>query len=269
MGRDSDTNQNSLVKSKTLSALLRACLGLLVVALVILVYYVYHDGGWRDILQYYRYFLNPKVLKTFLLSFGPYAAVIFVVLQGLQVVFAPIPGEVTGFVGGLLFGKFGGTMLSTLGLTLGSALAFAIARWLGASFVHKIVKKEYIDRCDYFITHKGLYITFIMFLIPGFPKDSLCYLLGLTKMRWVDFILMNVFGRLPGTLILTLEGDAVRHGQYKAFWVLLALSVVLMTVLYFGREAIIRVSSQSKRLLQRKEKDEGGKTDPVNGEHVE
>jgi uncharacterized membrane protein YdjX (TVP38/TMEM64 family) len=268
MGRDSDTNQNSLVKSKTVSAVLRACLGLLIAALVSLAYYVYHDGGWREIVLYYRYFLNPRVLQAFVLSFGPYAAVIFVTLQGLQVVFAPIPGEVTGFVGGLLFGRIGGTILSTIGLTLGSALAFAIARWLGASFVHKIVKKEYIDRFDYFITHKGLYITYVLFLIPGFPKDSLCYLLGLTKMRWVDFILMNVFCRLPGTLILTLEGDAVRHGQYKAFWVLLALSAVLIAVLYFGREAIIRLSSRSKKLLQRKEKNEDGKTDPVNSEHV-
>jgi len=262
-------NRNSLVKSNTLSTVLRASLGLLIAVLVILASYVYHDGGWREILMYYRYFLNPKVLKAFVLSFGPYAAVIFVVLQGLQVVFAPIPGEVTGFVGGLLFGKLGGAILSTIGLTLGSCLAFAIARLLGASFVHKIVKKEYIDRFDYFITHKGLYITFILFLIPGFPKDSLCYLLGLTRMRWADFIFMNVFGRLPGTLILTLEGDAVMHGQYKAFWVLLLVSAVLMTVLYFGREAIIRVFSRSKRLLQRQEKDEGGKTDPVNGEHVE
>ena len=197
MGRDSDTNQASLVKSKTASAVLRACLGLLIIALVSLAYYVYHDGGWREVLLYYRYFLNPKVLKAFVLSFGPYAAVIFVVLQGLQVVFAPIPGEVTGFVGGLLFGKIVGTILSTIGLVLGSCLAFAIARWLGASFVHKIVKKEYIDRFDYFITHRGLYITFILFLIPGFPKDSLCYLLGLTKMRWVDFVLMNVSAGSP------------------------------------------------------------------------
>ena len=61
---------------------------------------------------------------------------------------------------------------------LGSLFAFAISRFLGLRFVEKIVKKDYIDRFNHFVTHKGLNVSFILFLIPGFPKDSLCYLLG-------------------------------------------------------------------------------------------
>jgi len=215
---------------------LRVLLALSVLILVFVIFYVYHEGAWRDIIRYYRFFLNPVRLQLFIASFGPYAKVAFVFVQALQVVFAPVPGEVTGFVGGYLFGGTTGTICSTIGLMLGSSLAFGIARGLGSKYVEKIVKKEYIDKFNLFITPKGLYISFILFLIPGFPKDSLCYLLGLTHMRFLDFFLMNLIGRLPGTLMLTFQGSAVKNANYLSFFVLLTISVIIVFALYLTRE---------------------------------
>ncbi|OPY78664.1 MAG: TVP38/TMEM64 family inner membrane protein YdjZ [Syntrophorhabdus sp. PtaU1.Bin058] len=232
--------KKSIVNSSRLSLILRSILWASILALIILMFYVYHEGAWKDIFSYYRFFFDFKKLKIFIASFGPYAAFVFVMVQALQVVFAPVPGEVTGFVGGFLFGNVSGVILSTAGLTIGSIVAFGIARMLGMKFVEKIVKKEYIDKFNFFVTHKGLYITFIFFLIPGFPKDSLCYLLGLTRMRLIDFILMNVFGRLPGTLMLTLQGSAVKEGKYQAFFLLLVVSILLTFGLYLARNHIIR-----------------------------
>lgn len=233
-------NKKSIVNSGRLSLILRSILWVSILVLIILMFYVYHEGAWRDIFAYYRFFFDFKKLKIFIASFGPYAAFVFVMVQALQVVFAPVPGEVTGFVGGFLFGNISGAILSTAGLTIGSVAAFGIARMLGMKFVEKIVKKEYIDKFNFFVTHKGLYITFIFFLIPGFPKDSLCYLLGLTHMRLIDFILMNIFGRLPGTLMLTLQGSAVKEGKYHAFLLLLVVSILLTFGLYLARNHIIR-----------------------------
>jgi uncharacterized membrane protein YdjX (TVP38/TMEM64 family) len=178
-------------------------------------------------------------LQLFIASFGPYAKIVFVSVQALQVVFAPVPGEVTGFVGGYLFGGTIGAICSTIGLMLGSSLAFGIARRLGIKFVERIVKKVYIDKFNLFITHKGLYISFILFLIPGFPKDSLCYLLGLTHMRFLDFFLMNLIGRLPGTLMLTFQGSAVKNENYFSFLVLLTISVIMIFVLYLARGYVL------------------------------
>jgi uncharacterized membrane protein YdjX (TVP38/TMEM64 family) len=241
--------KTSLVKSKTISFLLRSLLALSILALIFLLFYVYQEGAWRDIMHYYRFFLNPKGLQSFIASFGPYAKVVFVIVQALQVVLAPVPGEVTGFVGGYLFGSKLGTICSTIGLMMGSSLAFGIARGLGIKFVEKIVKQEYIDRFNFFITHKGLYITFVLFVIPGFPKDSLCYLLGLTHMRFLDFFLMNLIGRLPGTLMLALQGSAVKHENYSSFFILLSVSVILVFVLYLAREyALRRLSDIARRM---------------------
>lgn len=200
-------------------------------------------------MHYYRFFLDPRKLQSFIASFGAYAKVVFVSVQALQVVFAPVPGEVTGFIGGYLFGNKWGTVYSTIGLMLGSSLAFGIARGLGMKFVEKVVKKEYIKKFNFFITHKGLYITFIFFVIPGFPKDSLCYLLGLTHMRFLDFFLMNLIGRLPGTLMLTFQGSAIKNENYLSFFVLLSVSIILVFVLYLSREYVLqRFSSAAHRI---------------------
>jgi uncharacterized membrane protein YdjX (TVP38/TMEM64 family) len=220
-----------------------------ILILIFLIFYVYHEGAWQDIISYYRFFLNPVRLQLFIASFGPYAKVVFVFVQALQVVFAPVPGEVTGFVGGYLFGSVTGTICSTIGLMLGSSLAFGIARGLGIKFVEKIVKKEYINKFNFFIMHKGLYVSFTLFLIPGFPKDSLCYLLGLTHMRFLDFFLMNLIGRLPGTLMLTFQGGAVKNENYFSFFVLLTISVIMVFVLYLAREyALHKFSITSHRI---------------------
>ncbi len=224
-------------------------------ALVCLLFYVWHEeGAWKEIIKFYRFFFEPKRLKAFIISFGPFAAVIFVLVQAAQVVFAPVPGEITGFVGGLLFGNTQGVILSTIGLTLGSLIAFSITRIFGMKLVEKVVKKEYIDKLNNFITHKGLNVTFILFLLPGFPKDSLCYLLGLSRMRLVDFLFMNIFGRLPGTLMLTLQGTAVSQGKYQAFFWLLAASIAFTAILYFTRNYIIQGVSNVFQALLRKKK---------------
>lgn len=223
--------RKKIIHSKKISYLLRVILVLLVFLLVFLIFYSYQLGAWREIFAYYRFFLDYKKLRLFILSFGHFAAIVFILIQALQVVFAPVPGEITGFVGGLIFGNVLGTLYSTAGLVLGSLCAFGISRSLGLRFVEKVVKKDYIDRFDHFIRHKGVNVSFILFLIPGFPKDSLCYLLGLTHMRIVDFLLVNIFARLPGTLMLTMQGTAVHTEQYRFFFILFSISVVLTFIL--------------------------------------
>lgn len=255
--------RHSIVKSKAVSIFLRILLGLSAVTLITFIFYLYHEGGWREIIDFYRYFLSPTRLRLFIASFGPFAAVIFVIVQALQVVLAPVPGEVTGFVGGFLFGNVIGCALSTLGLTIGSVMAFGIARIFGLKLVEKVVKKEYITKFNDFVTHKGLFISYILFLIPGFPKDSLCYLLGLTHMKFIDFFVMNLIGRLPGTVMLTFQGTAVKDARYKAFLILFIGSAVATLVLYLARNHIVKYFAHVVQRLKGKKKYKSRKPHPV------
>jgi uncharacterized membrane protein YdjX (TVP38/TMEM64 family) len=228
------------MKLTVLSPRLRTLIfGLLIALLVVLVFYGYHEGLWKTILHTYRPFFHPKYLYRFIASFGPYAAVAFVLVQCLQVVVAPVPGDVTGFVGGLFFGVFWGTVLSTVGLVLGSLAAFALARTFGVGLVKKIVKQDFIDRFNAFAVGRGFILFFVFFLVPGMPKDSACYLLGLTSMGYLDFILLNLFARLPGTVMLTLQGHAFKEERYLIFFILLLGSACFIGILYCFRNHIL------------------------------
>lgn len=242
-----------------LTPLVRALLVLLLLAVISVTLYAYHVGMWRHAAHLWRYFFAPKRLEALIASYGPFAGVVFVALQALQVIIAPIPGpgEITGFVSGFLFGHVRGAILSTLGLTLGSLIAFLIARIFGVPLVEKAVKKEYRERFHEFVASKGLYLVFALYLTPGVPKDPLCYLLGLTGMGFVPFILISIFGRLPGTLILTWQGAAVSHQHYKTFFFLLAGSLLLTVVLYLTRDGFTKsFTSLIRRVFKNKEGEE-------------
>ena len=187
-----------------------------------------------------QYLTDKHRLLSMINEHRAYAAFIFIGLQALQVVAAPVPGEVTGFVGGLFFGPFWGVLLSTLGLTLGSWLAFVLARFAGRPLVETFVNPETMKRYDYVMKHKGLFLAFLMFLIPGFPKDLLCYLLGLGHMRQRDFLIVSTTGRLFGTMLLTLGGTFFRDQRYAALFSLIGISVALILLTMIYRENIER-----------------------------
>jgi uncharacterized membrane protein YdjX (TVP38/TMEM64 family) len=185
-------------------------------------------------MDWYDFLSSKEKVRAWLTSFGSASPLVFIAIQALQVVIAPIPGEATGFLGGFLFGVPKGFLYSTLGLTLGSVLAFLLGRWLEIHFVEKVVRKETLEKFDFIIERQGVLIAFLLFLIPGFPKDYLCFILGLSKMPLRIFLVINIIGRMPGTFLLTLQGANVYNGHYITFFILLGILFVagLFMLLY-------------------------------------
>jgi uncharacterized membrane protein YdjX (TVP38/TMEM64 family) len=210
--------------------------GFLLLALAFLFYYyreVYE--GLRD---GWHFFSSKQRLNEFIASFGPYAPLAFMGLQILQVLVAPIPGEFTGFIGGYLFGIGPGFIYSAVGLTLGSLFAFLISRRLGLRFVRRFVGEEIMGRFDYLMEHQGAFFSFIFFLVPGLPKDYFCYLLGLSPMHMLTFFVICAIGRIPGTLLLTMQGQAIRSENYRAFFVVLGLALLFLVLTLIYRHRI-------------------------------
>jgi uncharacterized membrane protein YdjX (TVP38/TMEM64 family) len=185
------------------------------------------------------FFLEREKAITFIKSFGPFSVLVFIALKILQVILAPIPGEVTGIIGGYLYGPVLGTLYSTIGLALGSWLAFCLAHLFGKSLVEKIVKPETLRKYDNFLEHKGRLVIFILFLIPGFPKDSLSYILGLSHMRALPFIVISTAGRLLGTGSLSLIGSYARNKQYEGLAIILIGCCVMVIVAYLYRDSLL------------------------------
>ncbi len=224
------------IPKKYWKAILAYCL--LVIVLIVLLYH------YREVYEFVRdlirFFSSRKRLNAYVASYGPYAPLIFIVLQALQVLFAPVPGELTGFIGGFLFGIGPGLIYSTMGLILGSFLAFSISRRLGLPFIRRFVGQEIMAKFDYLMEHKGAFFSFIFFLIPGTPKDYFCYILGLSPMHVVTFMIISTIGRLPGTILLTMQGQAVQSEDYRAFFVFLGLALLSGVVVFIYRDPIER-----------------------------
>ena len=186
-------------------------------------------------------FTSREKLLDFIRRNHAYSALTFVGLQTLQVIAAPVPGEVTGFVGGVLFGPWWGIVLSTVGLGLGSWIAFMLARLLGRPLVERLVNAETIDRYDYVMKHKGLFLAFLLFFIPGFPKDYVCYLLGLGHMSVRNFLVVSIGGRLLGTILLTLGGTYFRDERWTELFIVIGIGIAAILVAMIYREQLERV----------------------------
>jgi uncharacterized membrane protein YdjX (TVP38/TMEM64 family) len=212
--------------------------GLAVTALILYLSVEFWEPLWAWLLPYYEFATDKEQVKAAIKSAGPLAPLLFVTLQSLQVIFAPIPGEATGFLGGYLFGVPLGLLYSTIGLTLGSIVAFLLGRWLEKRFVARMVSRETMERFDFLMDHQGALIAFILFLIPGFPKDYLCLILGLSPMDLRVFLVIVTIGRLPGTLMLTLQGAQVYKGNYWTTLVLVGFCLLVAGLAYYFRETL-------------------------------
>jgi uncharacterized membrane protein YdjX (TVP38/TMEM64 family) len=125
-----------------------------------------------------------------------------------------------------------------IGSIVGSWLAFSMARLFKRWAVEKFVSPKTMKKFDYLIGHEGVILSFLLFLIPGFPKDALCYILGLTPMHLRIFLIISTIGRIPGTLMATLQGAKAFEHQYKLFLILLGISALVILVFYIYHEEI-------------------------------
>jgi uncharacterized membrane protein YdjX (TVP38/TMEM64 family) len=209
--------------------------------------YQYNFQFWNEIVKIYGILHDRHELKAFIRSFGPYSPLAYVFLQILQVIIAPIPGGAIEFLGGYLFGAKNGFLYSMIGLIIGSLIAFSLARIFEKLAVEKFVSPQTRKKFGYLIGHEGLILSFLLFLIPGFPKDALCYILGLTPMHLGIFLVISTIGRIPGTLMACLQGGKAFDHQYKTFLILLGVSALIILVFYIYHEEIHQCVKKLKK----------------------
>jgi uncharacterized membrane protein YdjX (TVP38/TMEM64 family) len=236
----------NLMKSSRQSKLKWGGVICLLAGLCAVIFYRLHSPLWIEAVKLYNFLHDPHQLKAMLTSFGPYSPLIFIIIQMTQVVALPIPGGPVEFLGGYLFGAKAGFIYSMIGLTLGSWLAFSIARIFEKWLVEKFVSPKTLKKFDYLIGHQGALISFFLFLIPGFPKDAFCYILGLTPMHLGIFLIISTVGRVPGTLMAALQGAKAFNHQYKIFLILLGISAMVILVFYIYHEKIHQLLKKMK-----------------------
>lgn len=167
---------------------------------------------------------------------GAWGPLVFIGIQMLQVLAAPIPGQVTGFVAGYLFGTGLGTLYAMIGVTIGFTLVFILARKLGRPFVEYFVDKKTLSKFDYLSKNHGVFVFFLMALLPFFPDDLICFIAGLTKIPIKTLIIITFLGRLPGNFLLAYAGSSLANENVGLMILVTGIIAVVSAVAWWKRK---------------------------------
>ncbi len=172
-----------------------------------------------------------EALRDYIDSFGNLAVFLFILFCFLQVIVLPVPGSAAVAAGVALFGPVRCIIYSFIGIVTGSIVAFAIGRWVGYKAVKWIVGKETLDKWLEKLKGKDYLILSLMFLLPMFPDDVLCFVAGLSSMTWGYFIIMIIVTRI---IAVVSTAYSVGFIPFNTWWgILIWLALLALVILAF------------------------------------
>lgn len=180
-------------------------------------------------------FSNPEEARSLIIDAGAWGPLIFILMQVVQILIAPIPGQVVGLIGGFLFGPFLGLIYTLIGATIGFTLIFFLSRKLGRPFVERFVDKKFLNKFDHLTKEKGVMVFFFIFLLPAFPDDIISFIAGLTTIKIRTLILISLVGRLPGYVVLSLTGNGMTYENYNPIVVTFITLAIIFSIAWWKR----------------------------------
>ena len=160
---------------------------------------------------------DPEEFRQWVDSHGPVGRLAFLGMMTLQVVVAMIPGEPLEIAAGYVFGNFEGLLLCILGAVLGTMIIFGFTRLFGVKMVEAFISREKIESIRFLHNpEKRNVLVFLLFFIPGTPKDVITYFIGLTSMKLPTFLLLSSIGQIPSVITSTIVGYALGTQNYVA-----------------------------------------------------
>lgn len=188
---------------------------------------------------------TDESFRDYIRSFGPAGWLVLLALQFLQVFVALIPGEILETGAGYAFGPLWGTVICYCGVAAASALVFMLTRRFGVKLVEVFISREKINDLGFLRTEKKRnMLVFVLFLIPGTPKDLLTYFVGLTDMKLGTFLTLSLIARLPSVLSSTVGGHLLGAGNYAGALWLYAITAAVSLAGLLVYNAILRRRSR-------------------------
>lgn len=210
---------------------------LVVAAIIVAVFVTLAVIFWQPLLDLAS---NPERLRELVRQAGPFGPLVFVAVQFLQILIAPIPGQVVGIAAGALFGPWLGTLYSILGSFVGMLAVISLSRKLGRPFVERFVDQKTLQKFDYLITNNGPIVFFLIMLLPVFPDDLICYIAGLSNVKIRTLVLLGTLGRIPTTMVSALIGAGIGQANMTLLVGSTVFTVVVFAVGYWQRERLKR-----------------------------
>ena len=208
--------------------------GLILAAILLTGCFVFQASGFLVRID------SVEDLRAFIDSRGSFwAPVIFIVLQAMQVFLLPLPGVLTVGAGVLLFGAWETCLYSYIGILLGSVVAFAVGRVVGYRAAAWLVGKESLDKWLQKVKGKDRRLLTVMFILPIFPDDILCFVAGLSTMTWKYFIVMQLISRAISVVLtsLSVAGLVIPYTEWWGIlcWILIGIAIVALFILLYKK----------------------------------
>jgi uncharacterized membrane protein YdjX (TVP38/TMEM64 family) len=182
--------------------------------------------------ELWHYFSHPDELRRLVQGWGAWAPLGIIGFQVLQIVVAPLPGNVVSFATGYALGFWPGILWVMLGVIAGAAVDFMLARLLGRRLLRYLLPPDRLARLDRTVVRRGTFYIFLLLLVPNPVGDLTYYLAGLTALPLPLFLGLVLLGRLPSNIIeCALGSGATRFGWPQ--WAMLGAFFAILTVLYF------------------------------------
>ena len=203
---------------------------------------------WRVGMPMVRLASDPESFRQWLSHRKLGGVLIYGAMVFFQVLFAVIPGEPLEIAGGYAFGPFWGTLTCMAAAALGSLLVFALVRRFGMRLVELFYSREKLQHIRFLQSSPQRNLLFlVVFMIPGTPKDLLCYFAGLTDLKLSTFLLVSSLGRLPSVITSTLGGDALGTRNYTTAVVVFLVTFCLSVAGLLCYQKICRWHAQRKQ----------------------
>lgn len=185
-----------------------------------------------------RLLTNRDELIAAVKSWGIFGPLLYIFLQVVQTVVAPIPGQVVGSIGGFVFGGWG-ILWTSIGTLLGCYIVFKVSKRFGRQFLEKIFKPSAIARFDFIVNSRSAaLVLFLIFLLPGFPDDIVCYIAGLTTLPIRKLMIILLLGRLPLIIVTNYLGSGITT-NLEGVIIVSIIAVLLLGLGIWQRERIL------------------------------
>ncbi|MDE6868841.1 MAG: VTT domain-containing protein [Clostridia bacterium] len=191
-------------------------------------------------------------LRDYIADFGSWAVVLYILFCFLQVIILPVPGSIAVAAGVALFGPLKCTLFSFIGIVLGSIVAFAIGRVIGYKAVKWIVGEDTLKKWLNKLKGKDYLILSIMFLLPMFPDDVLCFVAGLSSMSWPFFLVMIVLTRAISVVTTAYSIDLIPFNTWWGILIWLLIAAVIIAAFWLVCKYSDRIDKFIKNKLKLK-----------------
>lgn len=189
---------------------------------------------------------NQEKFKNYIEDLGWKGLLTFLAIQVIQIFIAFIPGEIVEILSGVLYGTLGGLLVCLFGIFLGSILIFATVKFFTNK--HLITYKEKLKTYSFLNNPKKIHIyLFILFLVPGIPKDIFIYLAPFLPIKISSFLVISLIARIPTILSSTIIGDSLISGNYLISIIIFIIFGVLGLLGIIFNEKIINLFSNKNK----------------------